>query len=501
MEEKKHRWSNAPLTKEQWVARAKAKYGDKFDYSESEYLNGMAPILIRCKKHDLLFRVIAGNFINKNTNCHCPICLAEERANQLIRTAYKTNEKDVRVASNIIKGIKKGRLTASGHRIPVVKVKIDYAQSFIEKAKMIYGDKYDYSKVIYKNREEKVTIICKEHGEFQITPRAFVSGDHGRIHGCPVCEGIKVTVPYTKERFIEEMNRIYGKKLKFNFNEYKGLNYGVTAICPKHGEINHKAAYWLSGKGCDYCNGKFFPKDFVKLAKKVHGDKYDYSKTEIPKSQRSKVTIICPEHGEFKQFVCLHLSGCKCPSCAAYPNRLTKEERGELFIQKAKERYGNKFDYSKVNYVNNDTPVEIYCNEHHVSFMTTPDTHIRKGSGACPNCVRSEGEALIYAYLSKHSIKFHTQFKLEHDNPKCKRTYLIADFYLPDYNMVIEFNGIQHYKSFPFFNNKEWTLEDQQIRDATLVDVLQRQGIRLLVIKYDDINRIQSILKRELQQK
>ena len=104
MEEKKHNWSHVPLTQEQWVSRAKAKYGDKFDYSESEYLNGMAPILIRCKKHDLQFRVIAGNFINKNANCHCPICLAEEKANQLIRSAYKRNEKDVRIASNIIKG-------------------------------------------------------------------------------------------------------------------------------------------------------------------------------------------------------------------------------------------------------------------------------------------------------------------------------------------------------------------------------------------------------------
>lgn len=500
MEEKKYGGAKAPLTQEQWVARAKAKYGDKYDYSESEYLNGMAPILVRCKKHDLQFRVMAGNFISKN-NYHCPICLAEEKANQLIRSAYKRNEKDVSIASDIIKGIKQGVLTASGQRRPVLKTKIDYAQRFIEKAKMIYGDRYDYSKVIYKGAEEKVTIICKEHGEFQITPRAFVSGDHSRIHGCPVCEGLNVPSSYSKEQFIEDMNRIYGKKLKFNFNEYTRKSGTVTAICPKHGQIKHTAAYWLTGKGCDYCNGKFFPKDFVKLAKKVHGDRYDYSKTEVPKSTQSKVTIICPEHGEFKQFVWLHLSGCKCPSCAAYPNRLTKEERGELFIQKAKERYGNKFDYSKVNYVNNDTPVEIYCKEHHVSFMTTPDTHIRKGSGACPNCVRSEGEALIYAFLSKRSIKFHTQYKLEHDNPKCKRTYLIADFYVPDYNLVIEFNGIQHYKSFPFFNNKEWTLEDQQIRDATLIDVLQRKGIRLLVIKYDDINRIQSILKRELQQK
>ena len=499
MEDKKHGGAKAPLTQEQWVARAKAKYGNKFDYSESEYLNGMAPILIRCKKHDLKFRVIAGNFINKNTNCHCPICLAEEKANQLIRTAYKSNEKDVRIASDIIKGIKQGVLTASGQRRHVLNTKIDYTQRFIEKAKMIYGDKYDYSKVIYKNREEKVTIICKVHGEFQITPRAFVSGDHGRFHGCPVCEGLNVPSSYSKEQFIEDMYRIYGKKLKFNFNEYTRKSGTVTAICPKHGEIKHPAAYWLSGKGCEYCNGKFFPKDFVKLAKKVHGDRYDYSKTEIPKSTQSKVTIICPEHGEFKQFVWLHLSGCKCPACAGFPNRLTKEERGELFIQKAKERYGNKFDYSNVNYVNNDTTVEIYCNEHYVSCMTTPDTHIRGGS--CPMCARSEGEALIYGFLSNHSIRFYTQYRFEHDNPMCKRAYLNADFYLPDYNLVIEFNGIQHYETTPFFNNKEWTLEDQQIRDATLVDVLQRQGIRLLVIKYDDINRIQSILKRELQRK
>ena len=86
MEEKKKR-SSIKLTKEQWVARAVAKYGDKYDYSESEYLNGMAPILIRCRKHNIVFRTIAGNFINERTNAHCPICYAEMKAEQLISTA------------------------------------------------------------------------------------------------------------------------------------------------------------------------------------------------------------------------------------------------------------------------------------------------------------------------------------------------------------------------------------------------------------------------------
>lgn len=499
MEEKKKKWSTAKLTKEQWVARAVAKYGDKYDYSESEYLNGMAPILIRCKKHNLVFRTIAGNFINERSNTHCPICYAEMKAEQLLSTAYKNNAKDVRIAKDIIKGIKNGRLTMSGARKPnIIKAPVDYKKVFLDKVKEMYGDKYDLSKTEYKTRDTKLTMICKEHGEFHITPRTLLYGSHGvKPHGCPICEGIKQPVKTNPESFKSEMKKIYGRKLKFKIPNKITKDTQITAICKHHGEITHSVGYFKSGKGCEYCSGKktYWP-DFIKLAREVHGDKYDYSLTEIPKRNADKITIICPEHGQFRQFAWLHLSGSGCPECVGYPNRKTREQRENEFIQKARDLFGDKFDYSKVHYVNNDTNVTLTCKEHHIEFETSPDTHLR-GSGACPMCTRSIGEAKIYGYLSRHKIKLFTQHKIEHNNPLCKRQYLVVDFYIPEYNVVIEYNGKQHYQHVEFFHSDGFTLEDQKIRDNTLVDILTSKGIRLLTIKYNKIDEIDDILNRE----
>lgn len=500
MEEKKKKWSSAKLTKEQWVARAVAKYGDKYDYSESEYLNGMAPILIRCKKHNLVFRTIAGNFINERSNTHCPICYAEMKAEQLLSTAYKNNAKDVRIAKDIIKGIKNGRLTMSGARKPnIIKAPVDYKKVFLDKVKEMYGDKYDLSKTEYKTRDTKLTMICKEHGEFHITPRTLLYGSHGvKPHGCPICEGIKQPVKTNPESFKSEMKKIYGRKLKFKIPNKITKDTQITAICKHHGEITHSVGYFKSGKGCEYCSGKktYWP-DFIKLARKVHGDKYDYSQTEIPKRNADKITIICPEHGQFRQFAWLHLSGSGCPECVGYPNKKTPEQRKNEFIRKAKKLYGNKYDYSEVEYVNNDTYVTIICNEHHVRFRTTPDTLLRR-KGGCPMCSHSTGEAKIYGFLSNHNIKFTTQEKFAHNNPKCKRLYLMVDFYLPVLNAVIEFNGEQHYHFIKHFHSDGFTLEDQKIRDETLATICKERNIKLITIKWDQIDDMPEILSREL---
>lgn len=84
--------------------------------------------------------------------------------------------------------------------------------------------------------------------------------------------------------------------------------------------------------------------DFIARAREIHGDKYDYSKTKYS-NRKSKVTIICPKHGIFKQAAYSHLRGCGCKKCSN-KNKLTTEE----FIKKAKDIHGNKYDYSKTKY-------------------------------------------------------------------------------------------------------------------------------------------------------
>jgi rubrerythrin len=122
---------------------------------------------------------------------------------------------------------------------------------------------------------------------------------------------------------------------------------------------------------------KFTKDDFIRSARKVHGDKYDYSKV-VYKNNKTDVCIICPIHGEFYQTPNSHLKGRGCPICGG-----TKKSTKEDFIIKAKQVHGDKYDYSKVVYVNNQIKVCIIC-PIHGEFYQTPKNHL-SGQG-CPKC-------------------------------------------------------------------------------------------------------------------
>lgn len=105
----------------------------------------------------------------------------------------------------------------------------------------------------------------------------------------------------------------------------------------------------------------------------------------------------------------------------------------------------------------------------------------------------------IYKWLHEHDVRFETQYKLPNENMFCKRQYLLADFYLPGINMIIEMNGQQHYQYVKHFHTKDWTFEDQQIRDDTLRAYCRDHGVNLLEIKYDEIGRIPKILTKAIK--
>lgn len=254
-------------------------------------------------------------------------------------------------------------------------------EEFIKKAKEKHGDKYDYSKVDYKNAKEKVCIICKEdgHGEFYQSPGHHLSGC-----GCPRCYGRINTV----EEFVEKAKKVHGDRYDYSKVVYKNNSAKVCIICKKegHGEFYQRANHHLSGIGCPRCgkNFKLTKEDFLEKAKKVHGDKYDYSKVEY-KNTTTKVCIICKKEGhvEFYQTPENHTRGQGCPMCArefiGNVQRLTTKD----FIERSKEVHGDKYDYSKVEYKNNSTPVEIYCKVHGY-FCQIPAYHLQ-GYG-CPKC-------------------------------------------------------------------------------------------------------------------
>ena len=265
-------------------------------------------------------------------------------------------------------------------------------EEFIEKAKQIHGDKYDYSMVEYVNNSTKVCIICPVHGEFWQRP-----SDHLKGYGCNKCKykyiwdnrGRKTT-----EEWIEEAKKVHGDKYDYSKAEYKGSDEKVCIICPEHGEFWQLAANHLKGEGCQQCKGDKFSKErsmgkdkFVERATNLYNGKYDYSKV-VYKNNSTKVTIICPIHGEFSKTPANHLNGQGCPMCAKKPKKpKVKKERYKItteeFIQRARKVHGDKYDYSKSKYVKSSIKTTIICPTHG-EFQQKPNKHL-SGQG-CPKC-------------------------------------------------------------------------------------------------------------------
>ena len=194
-------------------------------------------------------------------------------------------------------------------------------EKFIEKARKIHDDKYDYSKVEYVNSHRPVKIICKIHGEFEQSPTNHLSGK-----GCPICAGKNMTT----EQFIKKARIIHGDRYDYSKVVYINSTTKVCIICPEHGEFWQSPNNHLDGKGCYFCGVKqqtqqrtITTSEFIKRAMLIHNDKYKYDKVDYINA-RSKVCIICPSHGEFWQEPCLHLSGSGCPNCCC---NISKEEK------------------------------------------------------------------------------------------------------------------------------------------------------------------------------
>ena len=475
------KWSNKKLTKEEYVAKARAKWGDAYDYSESVYVAGLSPITIRCIKHNHYFTVQAGNHIStkqRRFSGGCPIC-AQERL-------------------SAARALRENSIMAQIKKIRASKPKKTSQEIFIEKAKAQYPD-YDYSKVEYKDRDTSVTLICPKHGVVAIRPRTLLSKEKGKQpHGCWECCGMKKPALNNSEMFKEKVLAIYDEKYVFHWEDYKCKTSLIRVECKLHGE--HKVSVYsiLHGGACGYCNGRLYPKDWIKNAKSVHGDKYIYDESKPPRIKSDRIRYKCPIHGWQETSYGCHVDlKCGCPVCAGYPNKLSAEQRKANWVKRCKKKYNDRFDYSQFVYVNNDTKGLVTCKEHHYSYMIDPWMHLR-GAGGCPFCTGSEGEVHIRTWLENNHINFVPQYSIPNENLFCKRKHLMVDFYLPDYRMFIEMNGEQHYKNIAYFHQDSWTFEDQQIRDESLRQYSKRHNVRLLVIKYDEIKKIPKILSAAL---
>lgn len=263
----------------------------------------------------------------------------------------------------------------------------------------MHDNKYDYSNTIYKGMNKLITYICPSHGEY--TQKATAHKVGKKCYECAK-EDIKNKQKNNIKDVINKCNKKH--KNKYDYSKFVYVNYNTKGliICDCKNEFMQTMGKHLNtGRGCPKCgiikNGvsnRLSFQDVVIKANNAHNNKYDYSSIENYTITHNKYKIVCNIHGEFMQQMTKHLSGDGCPKCQ---NMLSQEE----VIKRFKKVHGNKYNYSLVDYKNNQQNVNIICNVCKKTFSQIPSNHW-VGQG-CPSCALTgfdQTRAGILYYLS-----------------------------------------------------------------------------------------------------
>ena len=228
---------------------------------------------------------------------------------------------------------------------------------FIERARKIHDDKYDYLNVNYINAHTKIEIVCPYHGKFFQVPRSHLEGI-----GCPCC-GIEKMGELKRDTlsiFVLKAKKVHGNKYSYKKSIYTNNDTKIKILCKKHGVFNQTPMNHLKGRGCPKCgneNNKAHQpsniKKFIRKVELIHNNRYDYTHSKYINS-RTKIKIICKKHGLFFQLPSIHLLGQGCPKCfnriskpeTKFLNYLkipdTKENRQVLILRKKVDGYDDK---------------------------------------------------------------------------------------------------------------------------------------------------------------
>lgn len=189
-------------------------------------------------------------------------------------------------------------------------------KEFIEKAKEIHGNKYDYSLVNYKDNKTSITVICPTHGEFSIRPDIHL----WQQQGCRSCgyERNSQNFKHSLKQFVEKANKIHNLKYSYEKAIYIKRTEKICVTCPEHGDFFVLASEHLSGVSCKKCSDNLRKdtfESFLKKAQKVHGERYIYFKEKFNNS-KTKIDVKCSVcHNIFQMRPNTILQGSGCPVC------------------------------------------------------------------------------------------------------------------------------------------------------------------------------------------
>lgn len=214
------------------------------------------------------------------------------------------------------------------------------------------------------------------------------------------------------KNFIEKAKLKHNNLYDYSKTDYVKYGEKVTITCKLHGDFKQLPSKHLTGQGCPECgkskisnSRKDTKSSFIKKAIKAHDNFYKYNKVDYINSQ-TKITIICPIHGEFEQTPAGHLSGKGCPKCRYIKSAKNTCKSTEEFINEANLIHNNKYNYDKTIYTRASEKVIITCPEHG-DFEQKADIHLRsKGCAKCGKVYVPSNKEFIERANKLHSNKY-----------------------------------------------------------------------------------------------
>ena len=237
-----------------------------------------------------------------------------------------------------------------------------------------------------------------------------------------------------------------------------------------------------NGARCPYCNGNV-KLTYNEVKKYIESFGYKLLSGNY-ENNHSKLKIMCNKGHIYETSFKVFKKGFRCPHCSNKAKHTLEEI----------EKYLNLFDYKLISdkYTNANTPIKVMCPEGHIFEIRFSD--FKNNNRRCPICNSSRGEQEVSFILNKLNIKFKREYRFN----DCKfKTYVPFDFYLPNYNCCIEFDGIQHHEiigQFGGFNG----FVNTKIRDTIKTEYCKKNNIKLIRIPYWDIEKIEEIIIKQL---
>lgn len=313
----------ARFTQEQIIRQFKEKHGEVFDYSFVCYISGSQKVSIICKKHGVFEQSPAAHKRGQG----CAKCMYDGKRSSLDEALQKFKDTHGdRYDYSLVKYKNvdtKVKIVCTEHGV-FLQSPYDHArgngcskcigrhktqEEIIDLFKLAHGDRYDYSQVIFVRTNDKVDIICREHGVFSQSVTNHMSGN-----GCNKCAGI---YQYTTNEIVSKFKAIHGNTYNYDLVDYVNTGTKVKIVCCEHGVFEQVPYSHLSGAGCIKCSSSYQPttEEVIGQFKSVHLNRYDYSKVDY-QGAFVDVEIVCSDHGSFMQTPKTHKKGSGCPDCA-----------------------------------------------------------------------------------------------------------------------------------------------------------------------------------------